>query len=215
MTEENCLEKLKRLKAREREQLDSHGAIVPTIEDFWTQPHGVRLLLVQGNVVDRVPSVFQDSSLPVCDQQLGSLVAYPAHIGTLLSRRRKGSMSTVIAVWFSEGWTKIQETTGSSTSDDQVSQIAKALSATTVHIEYDCIEESIGLVVAQANGTISSHTFMTQVLTQPRGTLWHPDLVADPTPAGLTKALRSTGINIEAHIVQQQEMLTVRNIYQP
>ena len=51
--------------------------------------------------------------------------------------------------------------------------------------------------------------------TQPRGTSWHPEIAADPTSAGLTKALHCIGFDVEVHLSAKVEMMTVLTIYNP
>jgi len=151
MAEENYLEKIKRVKSREREQLSSLDTTRPSIEDFWTQPRAVRLIFVEGNVLEKVASTVRGRGAKVVEQRIGSMEAFPANVGTLLSRRRRGRWSVAVAAWFSDGWTKIQETRGGtiSTDEEQLALIASAFSATTVSIFYDAMEESVGLVIVQ------------------------------------------------------------------
>jgi hypothetical protein len=210
----NALEQLKRIKATERQQLLSGEP--PTMTQFWTQPHGVRLLLMKGDVLGKVSWVVQTRGLAVSQQRIGRMTAYPAHVGTLLSRRRRGCWSGMLAAWFSSGWTKVQETTagGISTDEEQISIIAKRLAVATVGVHHDQYIGNVGLIEVSADGLIRGHTYMTLVLTEPQGNKWHPAIAADPTPTGLTNTLLSIGFDVQAHMLAKTEMLTINNIYQ-
>ena len=65
-----------------------------------------------------------------------------------------------------------------------------------------------------ANGTIAGETYLTAVLTTPRGDKWHAGIAADPTPTGLTKALRAYDFDVDMHLLAKAEMLTIRNLYE-
>lgn len=208
----NPLEHWKHVKKVEAHQLRSGEA--PSITQFWSQPHGVRLLLMKTDITEKVGSAVHDRGMRAIEQRIGSMVAYPAHAGTLLSRRRRGH-STAIATWFSSGWTKVQETTGGtiSTDDDQVGAIARRLGVATISVHYDEFTGNIGLIEAGADGVIVGHTYLTRVLTQPRGNKWHPVIVHEPTPQGLTDALHAIGFNVDTHLLDKTEMITILRIY--
>ena len=195
------------------------------------------LLLIKGDAVDRAPSLARDHGWEIAEQRTKKLTAYPAHTGTLLSRRRRGSMSVATALWFSNGWTKVQGTTGWALSCDeqQIAKIAKDLDALTIGVHYEHRNGNIGMIQASSKGTIVHYTYFTaddaNFVTRPNGSIrvrykykpeifedfcgktWDPTLVGDPTPKGLTKALKTTGFSIRDHLLTQAQMLAVVTIY--
>jgi hypothetical protein len=207
----NRLELLNARKAAERGQLADVNAPAPPLEQFWIQPNGARLVLIEGDQLSNVPRYVQPRGETPSSVHIGSITAYPAHLGTLLSRRRKGNYSTAMATWSSNGWTKVQETRGGCISDDeqQLSVIARALHARVVGVVYDEFNGSIGLIESRADGVIIGNTYLTPVLIQPRGNIWHAAIVSDPTPNGLTKALVGLGFDPQLHLTAKCEMQTV------
>ena len=213
MSGENVLTRLNQRKAIQRQQLKGVDVAPPTLLQFWTQPHGVRLLLVEVNFMEQIASVVHNRGAAIASQRLNKMVAYPAHVGTLLSRRRRTLNSVALAAWFSNGWTKVQETTGGtvSTDDPQIAFIARKFGARVIAIHYDQYNQNLGLIEATADGEIPRSTYLTAVLTRPVNPNHHPNVVKHSNPDGLMQTLRDIGIDIPQHVSAKVEMMTVLN----
>jgi len=76
-------------------------------------------------------------------------------------------------------------------------------------VHYDWFNGNIGLVEAGADGIVQKQTYLTPVATLPRGENYHPEIVASPTPTGITAALNSIGFVVPEHFLAKFEMQTI------